>query len=340
MVQATVSWFQSTPPHGRRQEIDPRQLAQVLFQSTPPHGRRPGADDQLGCLVVFQSTPPHGRRLALAGFAPHQVKESLSFQSTPPHGRRRLPGVSFPYPSSSICRFNPRLRMGGDAATGSSTTGRSGQVSIHASAWEATIEAYASPTFGTLLELVSIHASAWEATGRKVARGPRTLGCCFNPRLRMGGDRPAGTTSAPAICDSFNPRLRMGGDRPQVSATLAYYSRSISFNPRLRMGGDNSPIVVHYTAACSTVSIHASAWEATRSGQHHSRSRWSTVSIHASAWEATSGSPRARLSLELAVSIHASAWEATGGAPGTRTGEYPIRSFNPRLRMGGDNSSV
>ena len=82
----------------------------------------------------------------------------------------------------------------------------------------------------------------------------------------------------------------------------------------------------------------------------------STVSIHASAWEATPVRPQHPM--DLSVSIHASAWEATlsrNGVPqvapfqstpphGRRRGgsgtRVPPGRFNPRLRMGGDPHSA
>ena len=58
------------------------------------------------------------------------------------------------------------------------------QVSIHASAWEATDACWWNPPRWP----VSIHASAWEATGRVLVEPAALAG--FNPRLRVGGDRP------------------------------------------------------------------------------------------------------------------------------------------------------
>ena len=102
--------------------------------------------------------------------------------------------------------------------------------------------------------------------------------------------------------------------------------------------------------AFQVVSIHASAWEAT--GQGPRDDGLLHVSIHASAWEATE--LYAPLGLRFVVSIHASAWEATWPAPqamptnsfqstpphGRRLAsrKWPARPrrFNPRLRMGGD----
>ena len=93
------------------------------------------------------------------------------------------------------------------------------------------------------------------------------------------------------------------------------------FNPRLRMGGDGPVLAAARTAG---VSIHASAWEATRSRRlegvdavfqstpPHGRRQCILFSIHASAWEATR-------------------WRRV-------TARDP--SFNPRLRMGGDLPSA
>ena len=106
-------------------------------------------------------------------------------------------------------------------------------VSIHASAWEAT------RLIGHVPEqpLVSIHASAWEATS--AARGFCPSAFCFNPRLRVGGD--------------------------QITKSSLFHH--LSFNPRLRVGGDTG----HQDSrqGFRQVSIHASAWEATRSWPPH-----------------------------------------------------------------------
>ena len=58
-----------------------------------------------------------------------------------------------------------------------------GDVSIHASAWEATPQ----PPSELLAEPVSIHASAWEATPNMAMLTLNWPG--FNPRLRVGGDQ-------------------------------------------------------------------------------------------------------------------------------------------------------
>ncbi len=85
-------------------------------------------------------------------------------------------------------------------------------------------------------------------------------------------------------------------------------------------------VVVDVVAA---VSIHASAREATGCGRF--RLRVGRVSIHASAREAT-GCERRFPALTM-VSIHASAREATFVSCTSLCG---CRSFDPRLREGGD----
>ena len=76
------------------------------------------------------------------------------FQFTPPRGRR--PPKAFAI--WRVVSFNSRLRVGGDALKGSFPV--ENIVSIHASAWEATVLTYHSIN----CPIVSIHASAWEAT--------------------------------------------------------------------------------------------------------------------------------------------------------------------------------
>ncbi len=80
----------------------------------------------------FQSTPPRGRRHA----ALEVIYKDGMFQSTPPRGRRRSKVLRRPCTSA---------------------------VSIHASAREATIQAWPE----NLSLVVSIHASAREATVSK-----------------------------------------------------------------------------------------------------------------------------------------------------------------------------
>ena len=126
----------------------------------------------------------------------------------------------------SSSSFNPRLREGGDSSHIPLLV-RLLQVSIHASAREATISQLRSshitkrfqstPPRGrrpvlilalSISHTVSIHASAREATTRpSCARFPSKR---FNPRLREGGDQK-GRQEKPYE-RGFNPRLREGGD--------------------------------------------------------------------------------------------------------------------------------
>ncbi len=120
------------------------------------------------------------------------------------------------------------------------------------------------------------------------------------------------------------------------------------FDPRLREGGDYPRQVCGRGA---TVSIHASAREATAQGLRtltneivsiHASAREATtldylidlftpVSIHASAREATSAASISRM--PSSVSIHASAREATGASWEPEPSAW---CFDPRLREGGD----
>ena len=165
--------------------------------------------------------------------------------------------------------------------------------------------------------MVSIHASAREATSgtRPAARAS----------AMFRSTPPRGRRQAAALIEQqaagFDPRLRAGGDvllRCNSSATLC-------FDPRLRAGGDRATRAGH--SPC-TVSIHASAREATRNSSA-SAPITILVSIHASAREAT----HAPFHIDLAarVSIHASAREATDNMI-IRSRHAKFRSTPPRGR--------
>ncbi len=147
----------------------------------------------------------------------------------------------------------------------------------------------------------------------------------FNPRARVGRDFSAHSWSAGFW--SFNPRARVGRDTPnvgQVPEKVGMFQstrprgarltasplprRYPRFNPRARVGRDAMAAallgeIVPFQSTRprgarpgapqgrgfpTTVSIHAPAWGATRSGCYASAS--SQVSIHAPAWGATSSS--------------------------------------------------
>ena len=166
--------FQSTRPHGARLvSVCLRAATSVVSIHAPAWGatRRPLCRARV--LREFQSTRPHGARLAALrkvhalghvsihapawGATLSKVASSThltKFQSTRPHGARLCRRTA----TCSDTRFNPRARMGRDAAR------RSRRV----------------------LGRVSIHAPAWGATCTHEYRR-----CCpssFNPRARMGRD--------------------------------------------------------------------------------------------------------------------------------------------------------
>ena len=188
-----------------------------MFQSTPPRGRRPitMAESSLTRTVSIHASAweatspfwPPGHHIA--GFNPRLRVGGDSSTTSP-----RL------YPDS----FNPRLRVGGDVRV--AVVDLAAGVSIHASAWEATLLGTIRPrlyrSFNPRLRVggdCSIIAIAWQESS-------------FNPRLRVGGDGMELSVSSAVAC--FNPRLRVGGDWPLGPVGI----RLQSFNPRLRVGGD------------------------------------------------------------------------------------------------------
>ena len=129
--------------------------------------------------------------------------------------------------------------------------------------WARLLQFQSTPPHGrrpTLSEVMITVLSAFQSTPPH----GRRLGFCalstirrssFNPRLRTGGDRQFDTHAAHVV--RFNPRLRTGGDDRR---TIPRPFRE-GFNPRLRTGGD---CAARQRAQCRSVSIHASAREATQ----------------------------------------------------------------------------
>ncbi len=213
--------------------------------------------------------------------------------------------------------FNPRPRMGGDAEglrlareprAFQSTPPHGGRRRRGVSLEKSTVGFQSTPPHGGRPgvgvdghrgEAVSIHAPAWGATSRR--QEDRESHCGFNPRPRMGGD-------------SHKPH--------QVR-------RTSRFNPRPRMGGD---LGVFATVGRDVrVSIHAPAWGATRlSWTTGPRREFQSTPPHGGRLH-----QRGRQRLGQHVSIHAPAWGAT-------MWERPVgeetKRFNPRPRMGGDES--
>jgi len=209
--------------------------------------------------------------------------------------------------------------------------------SIHASVGER------PPSAGPaiMIDIVSIHASAWEATRAPGQAQAPLRG--FDPRFRTGSDQPPRRASSRRRC--FDPRFRIGSDPLVLNPSL----RCAGFRSTLPHGKRRGRRAVAWRRSVfrstlphgkrrlgprpygrgASVSIHASAWEATRSVVHDLRRH--PVSIHASAWEATPMSCRRLPSF-------------TGFDPRFRMGSdrragrrgAPPRGFDPRFRMGSD----
>ena len=144
--------FQSTRPHGARQQVAAQQATHS--QGFNPRART-GRDPfrlPVNCFTAqFQSTRPHGARRkgsqaagatccfnprARTGRDPRHARDRVGlveFQSTRPHGARRIRMAA----SLLVERFNPRARTGRDSATTGAISTIS-TVSIHAPARGAT----------------------------------------------------------------------------------------------------------------------------------------------------------------------------------------------------------
>ena len=164
--------FQSTHPHGVRQNSSGHSLYNPKFQSTHPHGVRRSFNLFITCFSWFQSTHPHGVRPCRSSPSaythvfqsthPHGVRPEADcwgelsglFQSTHPHGVR-LPGYGrFLVPGC----FNPRTHTGCDRLA--VPRHRTTSVSIHAPTRGAT----AGFSFNPDTIIVSIHAPTRGAT--------------------------------------------------------------------------------------------------------------------------------------------------------------------------------
>ena len=172
------------------------------FNPRPRGGRR--RKPWTLCAGRFQSTPAWGATLG----GRSGTSSAVRFQSTPPRGgrRRRAPPVYF------TCEFQSTPPRGGRRPT-------------------------ARETVGSWLEGFQSTPPRGATTDSTAAAGSRG----FNPRPRVGGDRPA-IRGAPAPSNlGFNPR-------PRVGATTS-----------LRFGGFS----VSPSVGTGDVSIHAPAWRAT-----------------------------------------------------------------------------
>ena len=352
-ASAPTAWTGSFNPRLRAGGDTPDEWASdrfIEFQSAPPRGRRHGERVRQRSGSGFNPRLRAGgddveRRVGLHGLV--SIRASAREATFVPAKRERLVVVSI--------RASAR-----EATRGSRRVGARFGVSIRASAREAT----RVDSFGYLVTMVSIRASAREATsgsssfnavtmfqsapprGRRRPAPPRAAGArCFNPRLRAGGDR-------------HHPFRRTGGVEVSIRASAREATRGRIRGCRvgcvsIRASAREATAVADRADHVRAVSIRASAREATMVVEHSEPP--STVSIRASAREATgaaaavagvyalfqSAPPRGRRLprrghsvAEIGVSIRASAREATSRSLDRRT---PDRSFNPRLRAGGDN---
>ena len=122
-------------------------------------------------------------------------------------------------------------------------------ISIHASAWDATIFAISD----SVVKLISIHASAWDATRDKHERGTET-----------------------PIFQSTHPRgMRLAAPTKEA----------LSFNISIHASAWDATRRPARTIPANNISIHASAWDATANSAPAGLIRM--ISIHASAWDAT-----------------------------------------------------
>ena len=221
--------FRSTRPHGARRAIGGELAVDNRFRSTRPHGARlrDAAESHADAVSIHAPAWGATRRIANVGAA------IAKFRSTRPHGarprasdRQREITVSIHAPAwgatrpmrieRPVSRFDPRARMGRDAALRCAIELMA--VSIHAPAWGATSEACSSATAFR----VSIHAPAWGATCHSV-RNARREG--FDPRARMGrDDRNRRDCVANAVFRSTRPHGARRGLARRCSAFATFRS--------------------------------------------------------------------------------------------------------------------
>ena len=193
------------------------------------------------------------------------------------------------------------------------------------------------------------------------------LGISFNPRTRVGCDKPCrssttgasgfqsthprgvrpGTAATSArFVQGFNPRTRVGCDLSDFKDMFTFRS----FNPRTRVGcdkcagcglGDGEGFNPRTRVGCDLklnsstdkhILFQSTHPRGVRPDRRSSAPDVETVSIHAPAWGATTVFDRVRMMLE--VSIHAPAWGATRGNYGIH--QRKRAGFNPRTRVGCD----
>ena len=188
--------FQSTHPHGVRQNFCPQSVCGSVFQSTHPHGVRPSLLHlALHPLGVSIHAPARGATVSVF----HQLKATPVSIHAPARGATLMAPIA-PFSSKMFQSTHPHgvrltARGCGRIADGFQSTHPHGvrliamgvqegdrDVSIHAPARGATIGHKACH----LTDGVSIHAPARGATSRRKREWSRLS--CFNPRTRTGCD--------------------------------------------------------------------------------------------------------------------------------------------------------
>ena len=305
-----------------------------MFQSTRPRGARQGhryLRDHPGAVSIH--APAWGATDPTGGV---QLARHVSIHA-PAWGAT---GSRSHLPQQSLRRFNPRARVGRDAAGSGGMGSRRG--------FQSTRPRGARP----IPCLRSLASSKFQSTRPRGARPATSCASCWRSR-RFQSTRPRGarpvrtdrgfnhpadvsihapawgatiTVSLPGRAGNcFNPRARVGRDwrpseerafrvvvsihAPAWGATPRPRPRSRlspRFNPRARVGRDTLAEICRDIQ--DQVSIHAPAWGATASAGRDWRG--DHVSIHAPAWGATLAES-GELDVLSDVSIHAPAWGAT-----------------------------
>ena len=299
-----VYWFQSTHPHGVRQEDLKRQILDVLFQSTHPHGVRQTLCKPFPFCGCFNPRT----RMGCDAAGLQMESQNREFQSTHPHGVRRINERA-----KFIQREFQSTHPHGVRLLGNVTSDIDINVSIHAPAWGATLvrdRNIQTPS-------VSIHAPAWGATLRFLPFMHKDVFQSTHPH----GVRQWRYTHT-SETDSFNPRTRMGCDLADLAVR---HKGQVSIHAPAWGATHQSTLSFQRV----TVSIHAPAWGATP--RFFSIYVRSNVSIHAPAWGATD---KCNIDVQCTYCFN----------PRTRMGcdccctfsVVVALSFNPRTRMGCD----
>ena len=279
-----------------------------MFQSTRPRGARQGhryLRDHPGAVSIH--APAWGATDPTGGV---QLARHVSIHA-PAWGAT---GSRSHLPQQSLRRFNPRARVGRDAAGSGGMGSRRG--------FQSTRPRGARP----IPCLRSLASSKFQSTRPRGARPATSCASCWRSR-RFQSTRPRG--ARPVRTDrGFNHPADVSIHAPAWGATITVSLPGRAgncFNPRARVGRDHC--TRNKNAAICNVSIHAPAWGAT--GDHQRSARF------ASLFQSTrprGARPRAR-ARGLAcrpVSIHAPAWGATRWRRYAGTSRTKFQSTRPR----------